>query len=162
MPCPEAAVWGGVLKRKLLALYGVAARHPAAGRVVRMLEPLISSYVRYAYRRIARRVARQIEDYVASGFTVRAIVGIDGSPSCGVASTIALRPALEDIMALDVSGLSVTEHDALVRRHRVAGRGVFIDELDHAVRARGLDVPLLAHDLFGELDSSSPGLPIVS
>jgi predicted secreted protein len=153
MPCPEQAAWGGVLKRRLLALYG-------AKRVPRALLPIALRYTRFVYRRLARSVAAQLEDYVASGFSVLGIVGIDGSPSCGVRKTLDLRGAMRTILRLEPNTISVEQQNSLVRSNAQSGRGIFVEELERDLKRRGLQIPLLAHDLFDELDglSSKVGL----
>ena len=40
--------------------------------------------VQLPYSRLARQVAAEVADYLASGMEVSAIVGVDGSPTCGV------------------------------------------------------------------------------
>jgi hypothetical protein len=50
-------------------------------------------YTRLAYRRLAGQVARDIGDYVRSGQSVQAVVGVGGSPSCGCAPRWILRGA---------------------------------------------------------------------
>lgn len=157
MPCPEQEVWGGVLKRKMLRLYGTGR---AGRRVVRVLLPGALLYVRFAYRALARSVAARIDDYSRSGFTVVGVVGIDGSPTCGVRTTIDVAGFAEEMASVDPATFSVEAQNDMVRRHAVPGRGMFIQELSRALRARGLRVPLLAHDLFGELDGATKTVPI--
>ncbi|CAN5924689.1 hypothetical protein BH11MYX4_BH11MYX4_65490 [soil metagenome] len=151
MPCPEQAVWGGVLKRRMLRLYGLKRRSPLAHRLSSALVPLGLRYVRRRYRTMARAVATQVEDYVASGFTVLGIVGIDGSPTCGVHKTIDIDASVDEMSRVDPASLSVDEQNDMVRRHAIPGRGLFIEALERELRARRLRVPLLAHDLLGEL-----------
>ncbi len=144
MPCPEQLAWGGVLKRHMLRMYG----HPRAAT----LAGVVRSYSRWVFRQLARRIAAQIADYVESGFTVEAVIGVDGSPSCGVATTVDVRGALRDIGSADPRQLTVAAQNALVRRHLAAGSGLFIEQLRRELRRRRLDVPFVAHDLIGELD----------
>jgi uncharacterized protein YbbK (DUF523 family) len=80
MPCPEQRVWGGVLKTRMLWLI----QHPRTARASPVLLPVVLRYVRWRYAHHARAVARDIDDYRASGLSVRGIVGVAGSPSCGV------------------------------------------------------------------------------
>ncbi|MGE5184807.1 MAG: 2-thiouracil desulfurase family protein [Acidobacteriota bacterium] len=144
MPCPEQLAWGGVRKRHMLRLYG----HARAAR----LAGIARAYSRFAFRRLARRIAAQIADYVESGFTVEAVIGVDGSPSCGVATNVEIRGAVRDIAVTDPEELTIDEQNALVRRHLAPGRGLFIEELQRELRRRSLDVPFRAHDLIDELD----------
>ena len=157
MPCPEQEVWGGVLKRRMLRLYGT---NRFARRAVSTLLPSAMVYVRLAYRRLARSVAARIDDYSRSGFTVVGIVGIDGSPTCGVRTTVDVGTFASEMSRVDPSTFSVDEQNAMVRRHATSGRGIFIEELERALDARGLRVPMLAHDLFAELDGCSSTVEI--
>lgn len=167
MPCPEREVWGGVLKRKLLLLYGAQQRNALLGRLAPVLLPIALGYVRLRYRQIARRVVDEIADYIRSGFTVVGIVGIDGSPTCGVNQGIDVRSFVRDVSRVDLVQLTAREQNALVRRHAIPGRGLFMEELARQLAVRHLDVPLLAHDLLAELDGrpsdvaigSEPSLP---
>ena len=151
MPCPEQQVWGGVLKRRMLRLYGSRRRGALRARLIRALLPLALVHVRREYRRLAHAIVRQIEDYADSRFTVVAIVGIDGSPTCGVQRTIDIEGFVDAAARVDPAQLSTAEHNELVRLHVSRGRGLFIEELHRALRARKLQVPFLAHDLLREL-----------
>jgi hypothetical protein len=160
MPCPEEEAWGGVLKTWMLRLYGVKQAHPFVHRMLRLLLPVGLLYTRLRYWRIARRVARQIEDYVSSGFAVRGVVGIDGSPTCGVRTTLDIPASVAEMAALDPQAISVGQQNALVRRHLQSGSGIFIRELQRELRRRRLSVPFLAHDLIDELDGRPSGVKL--
>jgi hypothetical protein len=116
---------------------------------------IAARYTRRAYRRLARSVAAQIEDYVASGFSVLGIVGIDGSPSCGVRKTLDLRGAMRAISQLEPTTISIEQQNAVVRHHARGGQGIFVEELEKELKRRRLQIPLLAHDLLNELDGLS-------
>lgn len=150
LPCPEQQAWGGVLKRRLLFAYGLQHRHPWLYRLRRLLVPLTLGSTRLVYRRLAATAARHIADYHAAGFRVLGVVGVDGSPSCGVATTLD-RHAADDILALSPNTITVDQFTALVRRHATPGAGLFVDELTRQLRRRRLAVPFLAHDLLAEL-----------
>jgi predicted secreted protein len=157
MPCPEQRAWGGVLKRRLLAAYGLKRRHPLLYRLRRPLVALALRYTRWAYRRLAGRVAGEIADYLASGYTVVAVAGVDGSPSCGVRTTID-PGALDDLMRTPTAALSTEALNDTLRQARILGPGLFVRELQRALRRRRIAVPLLAHDLFAELDGRCSNL----
>ena len=89
MPCPEQRVWGGVLKTRMLCLI----QHPRIARAVPVVWPAVLRYVRWRYAHHARAVVRDVEDYHASGLSVRGLVGVAGSPSCGVHTTLGLPRA---------------------------------------------------------------------
>jgi uncharacterized protein YbbK (DUF523 family) len=150
MPCPEQHAWGGVLKRRMLLVYG--ARGTPLFWLRGALLPLFVLYTRAVYRRLARDIATQIADYQRSGYTVVGIVGVGASPSCGVHTTLDIRRSFD--------AMARTPTDAIDRRSfnrdvvlacRRAGAGIFIRSLQRQLRRRGLAVPLLEHDLVAEM-----------
>jgi predicted secreted protein len=98
MPCPEQYAWGGVDKRYTMPAYG--ADHTMLRRLRRPATWLFLLYTRLVYRRLAGRVARDIRDYARSGQTVQAVVGVGGSPSCGVRTTLDLAAVLDTMRAV--------------------------------------------------------------
>jgi hypothetical protein len=157
LPCPEERAWGGVLKRRLLWAYGLRGRHPLAYLLRRPLLALGLLYTRGVYRRLADRVAGQIADHRAAGCAVVAVVGVDGSPSCGVSSAIDPRRC-GFLLAAPAGSIPVARQNALLRRAARPGHGLFVGELRRALARRRLAVPFLAHDLFAELGGKPSGL----
>jgi predicted secreted protein len=144
MPCPEQRVWGGVLKRHLLWLLD----HPRTARASRALVPVVRPYLRWRYRRLARRVGHDVDDYERSGMAPVAVVGVAGSPSCGVHTTVDLTRA-----GLAV-GAGPRERDERVWMNEVVvagattpGPGLFVEALTAELGRRRLDVPVREHDL---------------
>ena len=153
LPCPERLAWGGVLKPHSLRLY-----HSKGGTLYPLRGLLLRAFVlwtRLVYRRLARRVARDVADYKRSGITVAGIVGIGASPSCGVTTTLDLRASLEVVASYPAAALTrdVMNEQAVLGCRR-KGEGLFIAALDGQLRSRGLEVPALEHDLATELRGS--------
>ena len=150
LPCPERLAWGGALKRHSLRLYNSKGRPLYAVRGA-LLRAFIW-WTKLIYRRLARQVAKDVDDYQRSGIAVVGIVGIGASPSCGVTTTLDLRGSLEVVAACPAAALTrdVMNEQAVLacRRH---GEGLFIEALDRELKRRGLAVPALEHDLAAEL-----------
>ena len=134
----------------MLRMYG----HPRAAA----LAGIARFYSRFVFRQIARRVASEVADYVDEGFTVVGIIGVDGSPSCGVATTVNLAGSLRDIADTNPQEVTIDEQNALVRRYLEPGAGSFIEQLQRQLIRRSVVVPFFAHDLMGELDGRSSEL----
>lgn len=154
LPCPEQHAWGGVLKRHMLVLYGSRwlrwspLRRPAvaAARAATALR----------YESLARRTADLVEDYAASGFDVVEVVGVGGSPSCGVTSTLDLdRAVLAMARCRRCTVSPATVNERVVAANVVSGQGLFVAALRRHLARRGLDVPMREHDLLGELDRAA-------
>lgn len=152
LPCPEAQVWGGIAKRRLLTFWG--ARGTIRYRAGLMCLPLLVLRTRFGYWRLARSVARQIRDYVDAGIDVLGVVGVDASPSCGVTRTIHLRRSFEALGALDPYATSA-DVNQIIRHTVVEGQGLFVRTLKGQLAGLGIAIPFAAHDLIRELD----GLP---
>jgi predicted secreted protein len=80
--------------------------------------------------RIAGNTARQVADYLRNGFSVIGIVGINGSPSCGVEAT------WRDDAELAGYGELVFELDRQLRQAgiRLPMRGIRSSDVAHAVK----------------------------
>ena len=151
LPCPEQQVWGGVLKRWLLLGFG-SDRHglrPIRGPLTR----LFLAYTRWRYRQLARRAVAEMADYDRSGYDVVGIVGVDGSPSCGVTRTLDIDRAVDALAGCDPASTDAAAlNERVVRNTLVQGRGLFVDALHRQLLRRRLVVPLYGHDLAGELE----------
>jgi len=150
MPCPEQRAWGGVLKRFIAPVYGSAggALDPVRGALLRAF----IVWTRWAYRRLARQVARDIADYRRSGFDVVGVVGVGASPSCGVATTLDLRRSCEHLAHCPVAALTrEVVNEQAVAGSRIAGEGLFVRALRQQLARRRISVPFAEHDLLAEM-----------
>lgn len=157
LACPEEVAWGGVLKRHLVLFYG----RPRIRRLVRLLMPWLVVYTRLRYSLLARRVAAQIADYRRSGFDVLGVVGVDGSPTCGVTTTLDLHASMDAVVACPVTRFDRRfMNETVVDGSSRPGRGLFVAALDVALGRRGHQVPLLAYDPHSDVPGSSlPPIP---
>ncbi len=150
MRCPEQRAWGGVLKRYLLPIYG--SRGTLLYRLRHLLLPLFLWYTRWRYRRLANEVVRDIEDYVRSGFEVVGIVGVGGSPSCGVCTRLDLRCSLEVVAGCPLARLDrrVMNEEA-VAACLSEGEGLFVAAVQRRLRRKHLTIRWYEHDLLSEI-----------
>lgn len=150
LPCPEQRAWGGVLKRRMLIAFGSGGtwRAPA---VRLLLRPFIW-YTRRVYARLARAVARDVQDYRRSGIEVVGVVGVGGSPSCGVHCTLDLPAAVGALTRCPAARLDrrVLNRD-VIAAHVGPGEGLFIGALRQHLSRAGAPVPMHDHDLLTEL-----------
>lgn len=150
MPCPEQQAWGGVLKRRMLRAYGL--RDSALYRFRGALFRLFVWHTRVRYRRVAARVAADIEDYSRAGVRVLGVVGVGGSPSCGVNTTLDLRRSFEAVAACPLAMIDRrTVNERAVVACRAAGEGLFIRALKRELKRRRVDVPFVEYDLIAEM-----------
>ena len=162
LPCPEQRAWGGVLKRRMLLAYGSGGTFRAP--LVRLLVRPFIWYTRRVYARLARGIAREISDYQRCGVELVALVGIGGSPSCGVATTLDLPAAVGALTRCPAARLDRrTLNENIVAGNVRPGEGLFICALRRHLARAGACVPLEEHDLLAELGLRPPrGYPAPS
>jgi hypothetical protein len=149
MPCPEQRAWGGVRKRHLLRVHGSRPlRYPAVRRAALAIA---TAWTTVVYRRLARRVAGEIADYIDGGFDVVEIVGVGGSPSCGVRTTLDVNGAVAALAGRDGDTDRRSTNRDVIAANVVPGCGLFVACLDRALRSRGIVVMYSEHDLVAEL-----------
>jgi len=150
MRCPEQRAWGGVLKRFLLPIYG--SQGTLLYRLRHVLLPLFTWYTRWMYWRLAKDVVRDIEDYVRSGFEVVGIVGVGGSPSCGVCTKLDLGRSLKVVAGCPLAQLDrrLMNEAAIAACLRI-GEGLFMEALQRRLRRKHLTVRWYEHELVSEI-----------
>jgi predicted secreted protein len=158
LPCPEEQAWGGVLKRRLLRWYGAQGRWWYALRG--LLLPLGLCYTRFVYRRLARATAAQIEDYQRAGIQVLGVVGVDGSPSCGVRTTLDVNKVAPGLASLDWQTVNTQGMNRLITQAAVVGPGWYMQLLQAELDRRGLKVAMTAHDLIAALEGAPSSMDI--
>jgi len=75
-------------------------------------------------RKIAKEIVDQTQDYAKCGIDTEIVIGVDGSPSCGVNET---------------SRGSTCEN--MLKNERVKGSGILIEQLRFALKERRISIP---------------------
>lgn len=151
LPCPEQHAWGGVMKRRLLLLYG--AQGTLLFRLRGLILPLALWYTRRVYRGLARETAAQIHDYQTSGFRILGVVGVDASPTCGVRKTLDIGDVINGFGQLDRRTADTRAMDRLITASAIDGQGLYIRLLKAELDKLGVKTTFAAHDLIAELDA---------
>jgi hypothetical protein len=93
-------------------------------------------------------------DYQLAGCEVIGIVGVDGSPSCGVRRTLDVARFLSAWNRVPKTA-QAADFNAVIMECATEGQGIFIEELRRQLVRRGAGVSLYAHDLLAELRGKS-------
>lgn len=159
MPCPEQRAWGGIRKPMMLYAYGLRDK-----RLYHFRQPLLRLfllYTRLRYRILARRVVREIGQYRDGGIDIVGLVGIGGSPSCGVRTTLDVRRSFETVAGCPLATIDRTLlNERAVAGCRVPGEGLFVRAIRKQLRRRGLEVRLLEYDLIAEMHGTQQRLDV--
>ena len=157
MKCPEQKTWGGVLKREMLMGYCIKGT---------WLRPFLNIFMVFfiwktkkSFKKIAREVVSEIKDYMDSGFEVSGIVGIKGSPSCGVSAALDLKKSAQYAADLDIKTLNREYfNENCYKKCLVNKRGLFIDALQKELSANNIRVKFFEHDLLLEMEGKETNI----
>jgi predicted secreted protein len=160
MPCPEQLAWGGVTKRLLLTAYGTKGTflYP----ILKLFLPLFVYYTKLIFWRLAKETAGQIKDYLNFGFSIIGIIGIDGSPSCGVSKSLDIPKSFKMAAQIDIKSLTVEEMNRIISQCLIDGRGIYIELFQKELMKYHINIPFIAHDLMDEIhgNCSSTRIPV--
>ncbi len=148
--CPEQQAWGGI--RKWVMWIPFDSKNSLIYYLLRLSMPLFLSYTHLIYRRIAVSLVDDISNYIKSGFTVMGIIGVDGSPSCGVKLILNMKKSFEYYASSKISSVDRDRFNfELYEKCSESGSGIFIDEVKKQLMKRNLRIPLYAHSLISEM-----------
>lgn len=159
MPCPERECWGGVQKKGIIKVYG--SKGALSYKIYNALLDLWIWNTERKYRKLANKVVQEIRDYKDSGFEVVGVVGIDGSPSCGVNQTLDIRTLFIKMSKEDVSSLTREKNNQLVAESLRDGKGYFVQELQSSFKKWNLEIKFYAHSLLEEMKGEKSRLKIL-
>jgi hypothetical protein len=107
---------------------------------------------RRIYQKIAREIGAEIKDYLESGFEVLGIMGIAGSPSCGVTRALDIRKSFEFLANTDTDDLNRKRMNELgVNELIIEGKGFFIEAIEKDLKKKNINVRFYEHDLSSEI-----------
>lgn len=157
MKCPEQKTWGGVLKREMLTGYCIKGT---------FLRPFLKTYMIFflwktkrSFKKIAREVASEIKDYIDSGFEVCGIVGIKGSPSCGVSAALDLKRAAVFAADMNIETLSRQYFNENCYKNCLINKsGIFFDALNRELSVKNINVKFFEHDLLAEIKGKASNI----
>jgi hypothetical protein len=132
-----------------------ALTHRRATALVPLVLPVVERYLRWRYARLARTVARDVSDAAADGVEVVAVVGVAGSPSCGVTTTLDLGAAARRVARSDHVLTRAWLTEEVVGASERPGAGLFTTALQGQLARRQVDVPFTEHRLPGPGDTRS-------
>ncbi len=124
LPCPEISIYG--IKR-----WG------------HVKEQFDTPYYRKHCRSIFGPILEQIEDYINNGYEIKALIGIDGSPSCGLNLTCSSSiyggtfknktsayEKINDVKVINEPGVFIEEIHRILNEKNIKINIIAIDESD--------------------------------
>lgn len=151
MHCPEQLVWGGVLKKYMWMAF--ASKNTMIYRLRKLILPIFIFYTKYRYHKIANQVVKLIQNYEINGFHVRGIVGIDGSPTCGVNLSLNMKKCFELIAPLTIDTLDRAKmNERMYVECQSSKPGLIIADLRKQLDKKKLNIKIYSHNLISEMN----------
>jgi len=122
MKCPSRRVGVDFLKKRMWQPLG--SRNTILYKLKGVFLPCFIWNTKRIYQKIAKEIVAEIKDYRESGFEVLGIMGIAGSPSCGVTRALDIRKSFEFLANTNMDGLDRERMNELgVRELIIEGKG---------------------------------------
>jgi predicted secreted protein len=151
--CPEQKAWGGVLKPYLWLIVGLKKSFLFHFR--KLIFILFLWNTKRIYRKIAQDVVLQIQNYQKADFEVVGFLGLGGSPTCGVFSTLDLSK-YELLADLDVNNIERESFNTLLySKFSKIGKGLFSEILYNELKRKKMDIPFMEYDIPSEMKKYS-------
>lgn len=159
MECPEQKAWGGIQKRDVLRGFG--SRNTLLYKFRKLYISLFIWNTKRIYRKIAKDIVAEIKDYVDSGFEVVGIIGIAGSPSCGVNTTLNIEKFAEFMANTNIGNLDRKKiNEFMIKRCLIKRSGFFIEALKNELKKKNIKIKFYEHDLISEMEGKNIKLKI--
>ena len=159
MPCPEQKAWGGVLKKKMLRGYGINKSF-----INNLLKIYINFFIwntKRIYKKLAKDVVSQIKDYLDSGFEVAGIVGVKGSPSCGLSQALDMEKSADFVAGIDIEKLNRDNFNEQCYKNCLVGReGLFMEKIKDCLEKEGINIKFIEYDLLAEIKGEKPKIEL--
>jgi len=152
MPCPEQKAWGGVLKRILIQIFD--SKDKWIYKLRKIVLPIFIWNTKRTYRHIAEETVQYIKDYIESGFEVVGIIGIGGSPSCGVKTGLNIEKFVDLAANTKIADLNTEKMNQLVKNCLIDEKGLFINELEKELSKNNLKIIILEYSLISEMNGT--------
>jgi len=120
LPCPE------------MMTYGVK-------RWGHVREQFDTAYFRNECQQIMMPIINQLKDYTKNGYQIVGVIGVDGSPSCGVNKSCSGAWGGEIFGDEDIL-------DRIKRMEFVSKRGIFMEEIKELLDKNNISIPFAAVD----------------
>ncbi len=157
MKCPEQQTWGGILKPMMWLAF--ESKKTFLYRMRPVILPFFLLYTRTIYRLIAREVVHELCDYVKSGYHVIGIVGIDGSPTCGVNRRIEIQQAFDYYATVSMKELDQEHFNrSLYENCLTEGSGIFVEEVKRELNRKRITIPFYSHSLLEEMNQMTDSI----
>ena len=150
MKCPEQKGWGGLLKKRMWQPLG--SRNTILYKLKGVFLPCFIWNTKRIYQKIAKEIVAEIKDYRESDFEVLGIMGIAGSPSCGVTRALDIKKSFDFLANTNINDLNRKRMNELgVSELIIEGRGFFIEAIEKELKKKNINVRFYEHDLSSEI-----------
>jgi predicted secreted protein len=156
LPCPEQKAWGGI--HKPLLWLGFDNRKTIIYPFRRIIYRFFLMHTKRVYSKFANMIIKIIKDNQKVGYEVKGIIGVGGSPTCGVKTSI-------DMSKIDEFGnlcIDTTNRDQLntlfYSDFLVKKKGLLFKMLNTKLKRKKIELEFYEFDLKKEMNNEQQDL----
>jgi len=151
LPCPEQKAWGGLQKPYLWL--GIDNKKTIIYPFRHLIYRFFILHTKRIYSKIANKTVKEIRDQMKAGYTVKGIIGIGGSPTCGVQTSLDIS-RINEFANLKLNQLDRKSWNDLIYTKFLQNKaGLFMKILQKKLRRRKTDLVFYEFDLQKEMNN---------
>ncbi len=149
IPCMECKLWGGVSRKLIQKSQPIVLKS-----VTKVWFPIIEFFTnmmmlitKYSCRKEAKKLVNRIQDYLTEGYAVLGIIGVNGSPTCGVTKTINYLKIVKNMDKLDITPQDIInpkleKTTEIEYKSRINESGIFFSPLISELKRKKLNLKI--------------------
>lgn len=157
LPCLECRLWGGVSRKTIQKLQPLVLNsvEKAWFPIIEFFSNIEMRKTKHACRKEAKKVVKRIRDYLTEGYIILGILGVNGSPTCGVTKTINYVEITKNMNKLDITPQDIMnpQLDKMIEiehKSRINEPGNFFSPLIDELKRGELDLKVEGIELSSE------------
>jgi len=153
LPCMECILWGGVSRKTIRKTQPFVFN--SVGKmwfpIIEFFSNIVIRKTKNGCRKSAKQVVARMQDYINEGYEIIGILGVNGSPTCGVNLTMNYVNIVKNKkhLALTLEDLIHPQLEKMINletKVRINGSGYFFNHIIKELRKRKLDIKVLGID----------------
>lgn len=149
IPCMECRLWGGVSRKVIQKSQPLVLKSVTKVwfPIIEFLTNIMMLITKYSCRKEAKKMVKRIQDYLTEGYAILGIIGVNGSPTCGVTKTINYLEIVKNMAKLDITPQDIINPKLektieIEFKSRINHSGIFFNSLISELNRKKLDLKI--------------------
>ena len=157
LPCLERIGWGGVSRKTFYKFLPIVDRNIGKKKFF-LIKIFIKIWIRHfkkLCRKEAKKIVKQIQNYIESGYSIKALITTNDSPTCGITKTINLINLISKYKDLgitmeDLENPEIEKMKNLIKNLLEDGSGLFMTKVIKQLKRRKINIKIIGFDIWND------------